>query len=560
MLSFVVLEPPGSFRLQQAYCIGAREEPTQADIRYSEGVITIEKPSADSTALALLHPVGSPAPGHGEIGPLVLQTCLLPPRQEPYLLSLELARHRIMLVLNKLEQWAMFDLASDSPGMAEFEQARAEFTRALVAMCHRGAGGPDPASLRTAHVAARAALALAVDASEKLALFQADRQMKGRLNGSLFKEATARIEKIDTIGADRVLPEGAAKPPDGTGIVLPKPAMVGTSVHPAAFVDVLTRAVAGACDFVNMPMRWVDMEPGEGKYAFAKTDKWIEWAVRTGKMPVHAGPLIDFRELCVPEWMYIWEHDYETLRELVYEHVKTLVTRYRKTVSRWTVCSGLHVNESFAMTLERMMDLTRICALTVKKLQPTAKVMIEIARPWGEYFAASKRSMPPMIYCEMIGAAGIAIDALALKVQMGHPTLGAGGRGTRDLMQLSDLLDRYAVFDKPIVVSAVGAPSQPITPPAGKDGPADEPGCWRGSWSPASQLQWAREVLRVCASKPFVLAACWQDLYDLPPSQASQMRGGGMEMPFGGLLTDQGQPKPVATALMEMRRVLHGGK
>ena len=26
---------------------------------------------------------------------------------------------------------------------------------------------------------------------------------------------------------------------------------------------------------------WIDMEPTEQKYSFAKTDKWIEWAVRT---------------------------------------------------------------------------------------------------------------------------------------------------------------------------------------------------------------------------------------------------------------------------------------
>jgi hypothetical protein len=304
------------------------------------------------------------------------------------------------------------------------------------------------------------------------------------------------------------------------------------------------------------------MEPTEGKYAFAKTDKWIEWAVRTAKIPVHAGPLVDFRELCVPEWLYIWENDYETLRELVYEHVKTLVTRYRKTVTRWTVCSGLHVNESFPMTLERMMDLTRICALTVKKLQPTAKVQIEVARPWGEYFAASKRSMPPRIYCDMVHAAGIAADAISLRVQMGQPTPGPGGRGTRDLMAISDLLDRYAELDKPLCIT-IGAPSQPVPMPApsprGPSAVVDEPGWWRSPWSPASQQQWLREVARVCASKPYVVGVCWQDLYDMPPSQAAQMRGGGMEMPFGGLLTDQGAPKPAAMAMAEFRKLLLSG-
>ncbi|QYU70968.1 endo-1,4-beta-xylanase [Leptolyngbya sp. 15MV] len=307
-------------------------------------------------------------------------------------------------------------------------------------------------------------------------------------------------------------------------------------------------------------MRWADMEPTEGRYAFARTDKWIEWAVRTAKMPVHAGPLIDFSEICVPEWIYIWEHDYDTLRELVYEHIKSVVTRYRKTVSRWTVCSGLHVNESFAMTLERMMDLTRICALTVRKLQPGAKIQIEIARPWGEYVAGNKRSMPPRLYADMIQQAGVAIDALGLRLQMGQPMPGRGGRGTRDLMALSDLLDRYAEVDKPIAVTAVGVPSAPVPPgPASSrsGSAATEPaGFWRSPWSPSAQSAWAKEALRLIASKPYVVSLCWQDLYDLPPGIPA---ASPQDMPFGGLVTDQGQAKPVASVLAELRRTLRIG-
>jgi tripartite-type tricarboxylate transporter receptor subunit TctC len=42
-----------------------------------------------------------------------------------------------------------------------------------------------------------------------------------------------------------------------------------------------------------MPMRWIDMEPAEGKYDFSATDRWIEWAVRAAKLPVVGGPLIE---------------------------------------------------------------------------------------------------------------------------------------------------------------------------------------------------------------------------------------------------------------------------
>jgi hypothetical protein len=569
MLSFAVFDQQGPARecsLAHAYLFGADDIPVQADIRFESGVIRCEKPSQDAAGLVLQVRVQKPAFG-GEpatdLGMLLLRTCLLPDRDEPYLLSLELARHRIMLVLNKLEEWALFDLPQGHPVIAQLDQAREQFTAALVALCHRdtssGTPRPDSACMQEAHAAATSALGLALDASEQLSLIHAEQTLRERLDGSLYEDAQARA---DSITADRVMPENAAKSPDSVGVVLPDRPMIGCSVNPGTFGEPLARAVFASCDFVSMPMRWIDMEPTEGRYSFAKTDKWIEWAVRTAKLPVVAGPLIDFREIAVPEWLYIWEHDYETLRELVYEHIKTIVTRYRRTVVRWTVCSGLHVNESFALSVEKMMDLTRMCALLVKKLHPSAKVQLEIAQPWGEYFARNRKSMPPRMYADMISQAGIAIDAYALRIQMGQP---APGRATRDLMSISDLLDRYAELDKPIAVTAIGVPSQAIaaaTPPpataaaAGESGlapapqqPPEDAGYWRSPWSPERQALWLAQALSVVMGKPYVHSVAWQDLYDSPQA----------DMPAGGLLTDTSTAKPGAVALADLRKALQRG-
>jgi hypothetical protein len=558
MLNFAVFDQHGlasDWPLRQAYLFGPGEIPVQAEIRFEGGIIRCEKPSPEAAGLAVQFEV-DPVPGAGAsaggggLGLLVLRTTLLPRRAEPYLLSLELARHRIMLLLNKLEDWGLFDLPTEHRVMRQLEQARAEFTGALVSLTHEGSDSvdskADPAAMLKADAAAKRALALALDASEQLALIDADRTLKFRLDGSLY--ARSSVKAADSFSADRTTAEGAVKSAEGIGVVLPNPPQVGCSVNPEMFSEPLTRAVGSTFDFINLPMRWSDMEPSEGKYAFGKTDKWIEWAVRTAKIPVYAGPLIDFRELSVPEWLYIWEHDYETLRELVYEHVKTLVTRYRRTVTRWTVCSGLHVNESFAMSLERMMDLTRICALMVKKLQPTAKVQVEIAQPWGEYFARNKRSLPPTMYAEMLTQAGIAIDALGLRVQMGEP---APGRLTRDTAAFSDMLDRYAELERPLAITAIGAPSAPVLPSSrgrkkDREAAPTEAGRWRGPWSPEVQGRWATQAISIAMAKPYVHSVCWQDLYD---SNAA-------DMPSGGLVSDSGAAKPALTALGEVRKLL----
>ena len=530
MLRFAVLDDR-DFVLRHAHVFGADDAPLAAQVAYSGGVIECTKAGADAAGLALQFPVS--APGRGLLGELTLRTCLLPPRLEPYLLTLELARRRIMMVLNKLEQWGLFDLPADNPAMKQFEEARHQFAVALVAQRERGKTGVIPPE---ADRTARASLFLAVEAGERLAQIDAERQLRGRFSGESYARTAAH--QAQSIAADRVLPEGAVKSSDSTGVVLQAPPQVGCAVNPEKFSEPLAAAATAVCDFVSIPMRWSDMEPTEGRYSFAKTDKWIEWGVRTAKVPVWGGPILDFRAPCVPEWLFIWEHDYETLRELVYEHIKQIVTRYRRTVSRWTVASGLHVNQGFALALERMMDLTRLSVLLVKKLQPGAKVQVEVSQPFGEHYATNRRSIPPLAYADMIGQAGIAIDALGIKLQVGQP---GHGRSARDLLVLSDILDRYAQFDRPVVVSAIGAPSARLG-----DGGPEDPGTWRGDWTPEHQRDWLLQVAAVAAAKPYVVGVCWQDLYDDPRA----------DMPMGGLLTDTGAPKPAAAALAELRRAL----
>jgi hypothetical protein len=537
MLSFAVFDEHGPWRdfpLRHAYLFGPDDAPIQSQVTLENGVVRAARMGGEAAGLALQFPVfSSSGPGDRLLGRLTLRTCLLPPRVEPYLLSLELARRRIMMILNALEQWGLFDLPAEHAVMRRLEEARHLFAHALVVQRDAADGAHAGLSIE-ADRAARRSLSLGVEAGELLTLLQADRGLRARFTGELY--ARAAEQHAESIAADRVLPEGAVKSSDAVGVVLQPPPAVGCVVNPAQFSESLAGAAAEVCDFVSVPMRWSDLEPGEGKYSFARTDKWIEWAVRSAKLPVWGGPILDFRPACVPEWLYIWEHDYETLRELVYEHIKQVVTRYRRTVSRWTVVSGLHVNEAFGMPLERMMDLTRLAVLLVRKLQPSARVQVEVSQPWGEHYAWNRRSIPPLAYAEMIGQAGIAVDALALKLQMGQPDQG---RSVRDLLVLSDLLDRYAELDRPIVVSAIGVPSRPL----GEGGP-DDPGLWHGPWTPDQQRDWLVRAVTVAASKPYVVGVCWQDLCD----------GAGADMPEGGLLTEPGRAKPAAGALAELRR------
>jgi GH35 family endo-1,4-beta-xylanase len=567
MLKFVVFEggvPAESWPLQHACLFAAGDVPCAGEVRFESGLILCERTSLDSAGLMLQFPVvlprveGADAGGNGSgggdvsaaaepLGLLTIETCLLRPRQQAYLLSLELARRQIMQFLNRLEDWSMFELGSSSPIMRQFELARQRFTAALVAQRHDDPADPTRVTFSAeADRLARESLGLAVDAGERLALAHAEREFPKRISGERYAQA---VEIYRAVHQETPPASASILVPGTTGVTLPTKPMVGVAVDPAHFGEAHQKAVQASADFLVMPMRWSDMEPQEGKYAFGATDRWIEWAIRTAKMPVVGGPLVDFRPASVPDWLYIWENDYETLRDLVAEHVKQIVTRYRRTITRWTVISGLHVNRHFPMSVEQMIELTRVCVLITRKLHPSAKIVVEVNHPLGEYLAYTRRGVPPLAYIELLNQAGVGIDGVGLRVQLGQAGLGTS---TRDLMQLALLLDRYATLERPIFVTACGVPSQSVIDPSAKDDLFKEPGWWRAPWSPELQADFVRKFTTMALSRQYVHSVVWQDLVD--PSRK------GREMMAGGLLAQSGEPKPAFRSFVEVRRSLRDAK
>lgn len=548
MLAFNVtdrLAPTIPGPIPGASMVGPDGVPASGGASFEDGVISCEKTTTEAAALsvpvtldaATLASIGACVLPDGTslspIGEIILQTCLLPERPQPYLLALELARHRMMLILNKLEEWRSFEIPKGDPLAELIDFARDAFTQALVAS--RGSAQGDKPDPKADRLAVRA-LWIAVEVSERFVLSQAAQDFGGSARAEMHARAS------DDVGASAPVLH-----PTRTGLVLPVAPTVGCSITPMPPTDPAKEMVRRCADFITMPMRWIEMEPAEGEYAFSRTDKWIEWAIRTAKVPVVAGPVVDFRPGSVPDWLYIWENDYDTLRELVYEHMKAVVTRYRRTVSRWTVCSGLHANRNFRFTFEQMIDLTRICVLVVRKLHPRAKVQVEIVEPWGEHHSSDRRSLPPTLYAEMLAQAGIQFDALALRVQMGVPSPGLA---TRDLMAFSAMLDQYAALDRPVVLTACGVPNAPVPPNPDED-PAGTGGYWRSPWSQQAQADWASAYLATALAKPFVQSVCWQDLCDTPS---------GGEMPGGGLADKDLAPRPVLERLVELRQgIARGG-
>ncbi len=482
--------------LAGAYLFGSDGIPVRADLTFANGQITCVKRVAGASGLAIMWEAGSS-------GRFLLPTTRLPDRGRLYNLNVELARAQMMRIAQKREDWGLFDYPDAEKLNREFDEIRAVFIRSLQA--------PTPAE---ASLLANEALAGGVTLGEKMALFHADVLLGRRKNVSVSGMSGGFGCRVDLLSTKE---EYAARLRDNF-------------------------------DFIHIPTPWKLTEPKERQHQYGQIDTWVNWAVRTRK-PIHAGPLLSFEPEKIPEWLFIWEHDYEALRDLIYEHIQRIVTRYEKQVRMWTVVSGLHAYNSFNFSFEQLMELTRMSCLLVKKLSPRSQVMIELVMPWGEYYARNNRTIPPLLYADMAVQGGVKFDAFGLQLYMGVPV---DGYYVRDLMQASSLLDEFVSFSKPLHITGYQAPSD-IMPDAwdawGGRESIPKAGCWHAPWSQRLQAEWLQAFSRISMSKPYVETLCWRDLADYE----------GHFIPHGGLCKNNLEPKLSFKELRALRSTIAAG-
>ncbi len=498
MLKFQVFEnaqPAKRWTIRNAYLIGADNSAMRGEIRFEDGLIICEKREAGAASLALQYPAGT-------CGELTLQTTLLPERAEPYLLSLEFARHRLMMLYNKMEDWGMFDLPDDHPATKRLELARKLFVEALCFL--------DTDNVK-ADKYANDCLIASVDGSEELALMHADVLLTRR-------KSTGSIPRF----------------PVGAGVAL-------SQTH-----ERVRNGLAINFDFAVIPTPWRELAPEEGEYRWQRLDSWVEWA-RVSKMPVVAGPVVSFESNVLPDWVYIWEHDYDTVRDLLYEHTERVITRYKETIKLWNIVSGLHINSHFGFSFDQLLDLTRMASILTKEIQPSSKVLVEIRQPFGEYYATNQRSIPPLMYADLLIQGAVAFDGFAIKLLMGQ---SQPGQFVRDLMQVSNLLDQVAAFNKPIYLT-VAVPSDAVTPimiVSPDAGSPVDPNCghWRKPWSSTVQGHWLEAIMQIAMSKPYIEAVAWHEIVD----------HADVELPLSGLMGEDLAAKPSFKRLAAFRKAL----
>ena len=482
MIRFKVYEngsPARSLNLEGAHLLGGDRIPIRSEMKFSGGELTCEPRTRGAAALAIMWPVRG-------IGHVLLETPRLLERQEPYNLLVELARGQLMRIAQKREDWGMYDLPEGQPLYDEAEKARDQLVAAITS-------ADDVAASRHAD----GALAMSLAIGEKLGLF-----------GAEFARNQKRTDD------DR------------------QPASLGCCVSPEEVSEENISRLQETCDFAGLSFNWADLQPQEGKYQTAAIERALK-ILHAKKVPIWGTGLLAMDEAHLPPWMIKASRDYETFRDLIIKHLRTILRSFEGHVQSWEVATGLHMPAAAKLTLEQIMELTRAACVLAKQASPKSQVIVGIVLPWGEYYATDPASLPPRLYAEMVMEQGVHLDGLGLRLQFGGQQVA---QYVRDMMQVSSILDSFGAFGKPLHVTCAGVPSKGLTPLSGY---------WHDEWSEPVQAEWLKEFYSIALAKPFVASIAWQALSD-----------GDKASPWGGLLRKDGAPKQSFQELVALRKEL----
>jgi hypothetical protein len=458
----------------------------RAKITFKNGLLECKKPNEDTAGLALLWPIDG-------FGKVLLPTTVLPEKGQPYNLNIEIARAKLMQIINKREEWSFFD--NNNGDMANLSEAAQDlFIQAIQSIS-------EPA---LASKLADKSLENAIVFSERMATKQA---------GTLFKT------RSDSHGFGR--------------------ACLGCCIDPAEITNPkYVERLLELFGFVTVPIDWAQIEANKGIYDFSKIDPCINVLAKK-KLVIGAGPLLRFSKQRLPGWLLRGKISFEKILEAAYQFVANVVSRYSTAVRAWRVVSGLNAFNHFGFSFEQVLEISRAAIMATKTADNRAIKIIELTNPWGEYYAMTPNTIPPLVYLDMVIQSGISFDAFGLAMQFGSNQLGMH---IRDMMQISAVLDYFAAVAKPLYIADLAIPS------CSGDGLYDgeAAGIWHKQLDQNNQQQWIEQFYKIALSKPFVDAVSYANLADTKAAVIAN----------SGLLDEQLEPKKSFAALKKIHEAI----
>ena len=468
---------------QQALLSGIDRGCWQIRASLEAGELRLQRGTSESANLQLPWPVD----GRGLV---TLSTGSLVERDEPYHLPLELARGVVCQLRNQLADWQAIGLNVPETAHERVAKATWHFGRAAINQDDRAATAEH----------AEAAIRTALEGGDLLA--------------AAYVEAAAYTGRRSGTRMNGVL-----------GVDLGM-----TMLEPTA-----ATAVAAAFSAANVPLRWSQIENSEGEPDWTLTDQQFTWCAAAG-LKVCAGPLVLFDPAGIPDWLCLWDSDFDSIGNFITAYVQRVVQRYRGKVHAWQCAGRVNTGNVLGLTEEERLRLTAHTIELVHALDPKTPVLVSFDQPWGEYLARRPMDVPPLHYVDALVRAELNIGGLMWELNVGCQP---GGTSTRTIFEFSRHLDLWSGFGLPLWIT-VSTPSG-----TGADPRAARPiSLSPESWSAKGQAVWIARHVPLMLAKPYVQGVFWNPLRDAEPH----------DFPHTGLFDTHDHAKPALKTLATIRQ------
>jgi hypothetical protein len=472
---------PGA--VEQAYLTGMEAVPFPSRNYWHGDQLVIEREVRESGNLHILWRL----PGQA---PLLLSTASLMERERPYLLPVELARGTLNRLRQQQAVWQSMGLTTPpdykthiSPALAAFAQAATHQSNPLEAAAY---------------------------AEQSLEHTFAAMQLLG---GAYVEQVLAlRHEQSPALAT-----------------------LLGAELPTQALNDQGTRMFQTAFNAAIAPLLWRGIEPTEGEFDWTLPDRQFQW-LRGKPLKVVAGPLLRLDTSSLPDWIYLWEEDFEALQGYIHEYLTAVVNRYKGQVQVWNCAAGLNLPGGLSLNEEQKLRLAVLAVDTVRRADPRTPVVISFDQPWGEYLQQEEMDLPPYHFADALVRADLGLSGVGLEINMGY---WPGGSLPRDVLELGRLVDRWSMLGVPLLVQFCSPSASGPDPLAmNKTATVDD------ALSPAAQTQWLAPRLEMLLAKQCMHGVLWNQFADSDPHR----------WPHSGLLDAAGAVKPLVATLTALRK------
>jgi hypothetical protein len=423
----------------------------------------------------------------------MLSTATLIERPAPYQLVTELLRGKVNVLRNQSADWLMGGLQTAPDLQAKLRQASRDFAHAV---CQ-----PTPGH---ANQAAERALAQAISTGNEL--------MYAYIN-QVFNARLARQNRLETL--------------------------LSCGLHGVPPDDAQTQLLRDTFNSVRIAFPWPEIERTESTYTWDQVDAVVQWAKDNGFTLV-GGPLIDFSRGRLPDWLWLWEKDPQSLAGFMVQYVATALYRYRQDIRTWQITAAGNCASLLSLEEDDFLQLTAQLLEVGRRVDPNLELILGLAQPWGDYMAREDRAYSPFVFADTLVRSRLPVSCVDLELVQG---VGPRANYCRDLLDVSRLLDLYALLGLPVRVT-LACPSHETPDPLADQEFQVIPRGGQQPWSPDTQAAWARDFVALALCKPQVHAVTWAHLSDAGPHQ----------FPHCGLLDPQKASKPAFEPLQKLRQ------